>query len=78
MTPAPMSSPVLETAQQRASEEMTGMSFLEHLEELRRRIIHSALYILAGFGVCWWFHEPIFAIMQKPIVAALASHKLDT
>ena len=30
-----MPSPVLETAQQRASEEMTGMSFLEHLEELR-------------------------------------------
>jgi len=77
MTTAPMSSPVLESAQQRASEEMTGMSFLEHLEELRRRIIHSALYIAGGFCVCWWFHERIFAIMQKPIVAALASHKLD-
>ena len=36
-----MPSPVLESAQQRASEEMTGMSFLEHLEELRRRIIFS-------------------------------------
>ncbi len=40
-----MSTPVLETAQKRASEEMTGMSFLEHLEELRRRIVYSALYI---------------------------------
>jgi sec-independent protein translocase protein TatC len=48
-----MPNPVLETAQQRASEEMTGMSFLAHLEELRRRIIHSALYVVAGFGVCW-------------------------
>jgi sec-independent protein translocase protein TatC len=73
-----MPSPVLETAQKRASEEMTGMSFLEHLEELRRRIIYSSLYIVGGFGVCWWFHEQIFAIMQKPIVTALANHKMDT
>jgi sec-independent protein translocase protein TatC len=73
-----MSSPVVETAQKRASEEMTGMSFLEHLEELRRRIVHSAIYILVGFGICWFFHERIFGIMQKPIMTALASHHLDT
>jgi len=73
-----MSSPVVETAQKRASEEMTGMSFLEHLEELRRRIVYSFLYIVAGFCVCWWFHEQIFAVMQKPIVTALAAHKMDT
>ncbi|MFI5118017.1 MAG: twin-arginine translocase subunit TatC [Terriglobales bacterium] len=73
-----MPSPVVEKAQKRASEEMTGMSFLEHLEELRRRIIYSFLYVVAGFCVCWWFHERIFAIMQKPIVTALANHKMDT
>jgi sec-independent protein translocase protein TatC len=73
-----MPSPIVETAQKRASEEMTGMSFLEHLEELRRRIIYSFLYVVAGFCVCWWFHEQIFTIMQKPIVTALANHKMDT
>jgi sec-independent protein translocase protein TatC len=73
-----MPSPVVETAQKRASEEMTGMSFLQHLEELRRRIIYSFLYVVAGFCVCWWFHEQIFSIMQKPIVTALANHKMDT
>ena len=72
-----MPNPVLETAQKRASEEMTGMSFLEHLEELRRRIIYSFLYVSAGFCVCWWFHEQIFAIMQKPIMAALANHQME-
>jgi sec-independent protein translocase protein TatC len=72
-----MSSPVLQSAQKRASEEMTGMSFLDHLEELRRRIIYSALFIVGGFGVCWWFHEQIFAFMQKPIITALAAHHLD-
>ena len=53
------------------------MSFLDHLEELRRRIVYSAVYVVAGFGVCWWFHEKIFGIMQKPIVSALASHHLE-
>jgi len=72
-----ITSPVIETAQKRASEEMTGMSFLEHLEELRRRIIFSALYVFGGFCVCWWFHEQIFTIMQKPILTALAAHHLD-
>jgi sec-independent protein translocase protein TatC len=48
------------------------------LEELRRRIIYSFLYVVAGFCVCWWFHEQIFTIMQKPIVTALANHKMDT
>ena len=72
-----MPSPVVETAQKRASEEMTGMSFLEHLEELRRRIIYSFLYVVGGFCVCWWYHEQIFAIMQKPIMQALANHQME-
>jgi sec-independent protein translocase protein TatC len=72
-----MPNPVIETAHQRASEEMTGMSFLEHLEELRRRIIYSLLYVVGGFGVCWWYHEQIFNIMQKPIMQALASHHME-
>ena len=33
---------------------------------------------MGGFGICWWFHEQIFAIMQKPIMTALANHHLDT
>jgi sec-independent protein translocase protein TatC len=54
------------------------MSFLAHLEELRKRIIYSALSVIVGFGVCWWFHELMFTWIQKPIVFALASHHVDT
>jgi len=72
-----MPSPIFDKAQQRGSEEMTGMSFLDHLEELRRRIIYSFLFIVGGFGVCWWFHEQIFGLMQKPIMQALAAHGLE-
>ena len=71
-----MASPILEIVRERASEETTCMSFLEHLEELRRRIVYSLLYLMAGFCICWWYHERIFAIMQKPITTVLARHHM--
>lgn len=65
------------TAQSRL-DQLQAMSFLEHLEELRRRIIYSVLFVLGGFAACWWKAEVIFGYMQRPIVSALAAHKLDT
>ena len=53
------------------------MSFLQHLEELRRRIIYSLLGVAGGFCVAWWYHTQIFAFMQNPIIIALHAHKLD-
>ncbi len=52
------------------------MGFLDHLEELRKRIIWSIAYIGIGFSVCYWWHEAIFGWMQKPIVFALKNHNL--
>ena len=52
------------------------MGFLDHLEELRKRIIWSIVYIAVGFCVCYWWHEAIFGWMQKPIVFALKNHNL--
>jgi sec-independent protein translocase protein TatC len=57
--------------------ELKGMSLLEHLEELRRRIIYALIAIAVGFGVCWRFAPTIFAYMQKPITEVLRSHHLD-
>ncbi len=72
-----MASPSLETLQKCSVVEVPGMSFLEHLEELRRRVIYSCMYLVAGFYVCWCYHEQIFAIMQKPITTALANHHMQ-
>lgn len=74
-----MSSPTLDPSiKARLSQEtLKGMSFLEHLEELRKRIIWSAVYVLAGFGVCWNWREKIYGLMQTPIVDALKRHGLD-
>ena len=52
-------------------DEMPAMSFLDHLEELRRRIIYSLIAVAVGFFACWGYAERIFAIMQRPIMDAL-------
>jgi sec-independent protein translocase protein TatC len=60
------------------SESLLSMGFLEHLEELRKRIIGSILSIVVGFCVCYAFHERIFAWIQKPITDVLSAHKMST
>ncbi len=50
------------------------MSFLDHLEELRRRLIYSIIGAAVGFFVCWGYAENIFGLMQKPIMEALHRH----
>jgi sec-independent protein translocase protein TatC len=72
-----MASAVITTDQKGGSPEIASMSFLEHLEDLRRRIIYGFLYVVAGLGGCWGFHERIFTVMQKPIMVALANHHMD-
>jgi sec-independent protein translocase protein TatC len=47
--------------------ELPGMSLMEHLEELRKRIVHSAAYIALGFVVCWIFHDRLVNFLQAPL-----------
>jgi len=49
-------------------EELHGqMSFLDHLEELRRRIIHSLIGVGVALGVCWYFADALFRAVSRPI-----------
>src|SRR5436853_6957814 len=47
------------------------MSFLEHLEELRKRLLVSVIAVFAGFLLCWKFAENIFAKLQEPLTQYL-------
>src|SRR5580692_10497738 len=47
--------------------ELPGMSLMEHLEELRKRIVHSAIYLALGFAVAYIFHERLYALVQAPL-----------
>ncbi len=47
------------------------MSFLEHLDELRRRLINSVLIIIVAFGICFYFSDRIFSFLAVPVNKAL-------
>jgi sec-independent protein translocase protein TatC len=47
------------------------MSFLEHLDELRRRIIHSCLALVAGVVAAFFFHNAIYEFVFAPTQAVL-------
>jgi sec-independent protein translocase protein TatC len=45
------------------------MSFLEHLEELRQRLVRAAVALCIATAVSWIFHERIFQFMTAPLRA---------
>jgi sec-independent protein translocase protein TatC len=51
--------------------DLPRMSFLEHLEELRRRLVVCVAGIAVGFLLCWWKAKEIFHLLQKPVLDAL-------
>ena len=52
------------------------MSFLDHLEELRKRLVVSFIAIAVGFLLCWGFSEQIFGKLQEPLTQFLNGDKL--
>jgi sec-independent protein translocase protein TatC len=60
--------------QEDEKESMPTMGFLDHLEELRKRIIYSIISVAVGFIACWGYREQIYGIMQKPIMNALKAN----
>jgi len=47
------------------------MTFLEHLEDLRKRLIWSFVAIAGGFLVCWWRAKEIFHFLSAPVLNVL-------
>ena len=43
------------------------MSFLEHLDELRRRILYAVVAIFIGFVVSFFFIDDIFNFIMRPL-----------
>lgn len=47
------------------------MGLLDHLNEMRWRLVRCIIAAAVGFCVCWAFVEPIFAVIVKPLLAVL-------
>ena len=43
------------------------MSFLDHLDELRKRLVVTAVALLIGFLLCFAFINPIFDFIMRPL-----------
>jgi sec-independent protein translocase protein TatC len=51
---------------------------LDHLLELRRRLLMSFAALAVCFGVCLYFARPIFAFLVQPLLAAGQSKIINT
>jgi sec-independent protein translocase protein TatC len=69
MPEALVSAPTSESSNER--EQMPAMGFLEHLEELRKRIVYSLIAVVVCFAGCWFSAPRLVDIMQKPIIEVL-------
>src|SRR5438309_4682647 len=60
--------------EKQAGEEDLGgqMSFLEHLDELRTRLIRSMAFVLIAAFACWWVSGAIYNFLARPVQHALA------
>src|SRR5260370_29849836 len=61
--------------EEKKTEEQGSMSFLEHLDELRTRLIRIALFVLVAFGACWYLSDRIYAFLERPVRAAMVEAK---
>lgn len=58
---------------EREEDELGGqMSFLDHLDELRKRLIRSIAFVFVATSVCWFFSGRIYSFLAVPVERALA------
>ncbi len=57
-------------------EEAGMMGFLDHLDELRRRVLYVVAFVAVAFIVCWGFADAIYGFLAKPVAEALQKSRL--
>jgi sec-independent protein translocase protein TatC len=55
-----------------------SMTLIEHVRELRTRLVRASLAIVAGFGVGFWLSKPVQKLLQQPYCELPASRDPDT
>ena len=53
------------------------MPLMQHLVELRRRVLYAAGAFLVAFGICVYFADQIYAFLAAPLMAELAARGED-
>ncbi len=76
MSPDPDTDPSAEHGDLDSLDE-ARMGLLEHLGELRQRVIYALVWLVVGFVVAWFFHEPLFEWMLVPLQQVAEDHAAD-
>jgi sec-independent protein translocase protein TatC len=63
--------------EEETKDEGAKMSFLEHLDELRKRLVRIAAYIGIGFIFCFSFHRQVYNFLAAPILPFLPNKQLN-
>src|SRR3546814_11795913 len=50
------------------------MPLLDHLIELRQRLLYCVVALLVVFGICFYFAQPIFAYLAQPLADVMLEH----
>jgi len=53
------------------------MPLMDHLRELRNRVVKMALAVLVGAGVAWAFYDRIWSFVQRPYCQAVGYCKVN-
>lgn len=72
MTDAPSGADGFALPEEDSERELPKMSFLEHLEELRKRLIVSIVALGVAFLICWNFADRVFGLLELPLAKFLA------
>jgi sec-independent protein translocase protein TatC len=65
------------TRRSRRSRSDGAMTLFEHLREFQSRLFKSALAILAGAGLAWFFYDQIFKVITAPFMDVVAEAKAN-
>ena len=49
----------------------TSMNFLDHLKELRQKLIYSIIFFILSFIISFYFSQSIFEFLAKPLTSIL-------
>ena len=53
------------------NDEETSMNFLDHLKELRQKLIYSIIFFIFSFIISFYFSQSIFEFLAKPLTSIL-------
>ncbi len=62
--------------EEEVEQEGLQMSFLDHLDELRRRLVNSVVAIMIAFILCWLVSDRIFNFLSIPINAQIRKMRI--